>query len=70
MRQEKGWAVKPRDNSSFIFAMLTAIPAVLGMIQLYESRDISQDYFGLLWLFICVVWLYRAYRKPKSNAVS
>ena len=48
--------------------MLSAIPAVIGMIKLHQSRDISQDYFGLLWLFISVIWLYRAYRKPKSNA--
>ena len=62
--------MKPRDNWSFVIAMLSIIPAVLGMISLYESRDLSQDYDGPLWLLIFAIWLYQAYRKPKIKASS
>jgi hypothetical protein len=60
--------MKPRDKWSFALAMLFAIPAVMGLMNLYDSRDLRADYDGPLYALIVFVWIYQAYRKPKSNA--
>ena len=58
--------MKPHNWWNFAIAILAFVVAAMGLAELYDSRDLSKDWDGLLWLVIGLVWLYQAYRKPKA----
>ncbi len=61
--------MKLHDKWNLGIALLAVIPATLGMMDLYESRAMSEDWDGLLWGLICLWFLYQAFRKPRVAEV-
>lgn len=61
--------MKLHDKWNLWIALLAVLPATWGMMDLYESRDISEDWGGPLWVFICLSSLYQAFRKPRVPPV-
>lgn len=58
--------MKVHDKWNLCLAVLAILPATMGMMDLYKSRDFSQDWGGPLWVFVCLASLYQAFRKPKA----
>lgn len=50
-------------------AALALLPAFTGMLDLYESRDLREDWTGPVWAFVCLTSLYEAFRKPRVTTV-
>lgn len=50
-------------------AALALLPALTGMLDLYESRDLSEDWPGPVWVVICLTSLYEAFRNPRITTV-
>lgn len=55
----------PRDKWYFAGAIVWFAYASYRLRDLYESRDLSEDWGGLFTLGTALLFLYGAYRKPK-----
>lgn len=51
----------PRNRWYFSAAALAFGCGVVGLSELYLSRDLSGDWHGPAWVLIGLVWLYVAY---------
>ncbi len=51
-----------------VVAVLMLLGGAVGASELYQSRDLSKDYYGPIFLIVGLLWLYGAFREPSSSA--
>jgi hypothetical protein len=65
----EAYPMKVHEKWKLGIAALALLPALTGMLDLYESRDLWKDWAGPVWVFICLTSLYEAFRKPRVATV-
>lgn len=59
--------MKPRNYWSFAAAVLWFAMAAMSLPELLESRDLSEDWIGLVQLLTGCLFLVGAYRNPSGE---
>jgi len=60
--------MRVRNTKYLVGAIFMLMGAAVGLYELYESHDLSKDYYGPPFLLLGLLWLYGAFRRPSAKA--